>query len=90
MAAAIVPGSFCLTRYNVGGVALYHERLVLFATGYVLTPDMDDYGESLAPDADVPSVHLLAECLQRNNLRKSRVWWGGSYFIGAHPLRWCP
>ncbi|CAK0888695.1 unnamed protein product, partial [Prorocentrum cordatum] len=52
--------SFFLTRYNVGGVAVYHERLLLYATGYVLTPDMDDYGESVAPGADILSVHQIA------------------------------
>ncbi|CAK0840872.1 unnamed protein product, partial [Prorocentrum cordatum] len=53
------PGDFHLTRYRVGGPVLYHERLDLFTSGYVMTPDFDDYGGSVVGDADVQEVHFV-------------------------------
>ncbi|CAK0867888.1 unnamed protein product [Prorocentrum cordatum] len=34
-------------------------RLDIFRSGYVMTPDFDDYGETTNPDADVMEVHFV-------------------------------
>ncbi|CAK0857518.1 unnamed protein product, partial [Prorocentrum cordatum] len=58
-APTATPGDFHLIRYRVGGPVLCHERLDLFTSGYVMTPDFDDYGESVVADADVQEVHFV-------------------------------
>ncbi|CAK0796867.1 unnamed protein product, partial [Prorocentrum cordatum] len=57
--AAVMAGSFHAIRYRVGGVALWHERLVLGVTAgfaYVVTPDFDDYDEPIVVGPDVRAV----------------------------------
>ncbi|CAK0890196.1 unnamed protein product [Prorocentrum cordatum] len=46
-------------RYRVGGPALCHERLDVYRSGYEMTPDYDDYGETTNPDADVMEIHFV-------------------------------
>ncbi|CAK0889074.1 unnamed protein product, partial [Prorocentrum cordatum] len=55
--------SFHVLRYRVGGVPLWHERLVLGVNGglgYILTPDFDDYDEPIVVGPDVRAVLQLA------------------------------
>ncbi|CAK0880338.1 unnamed protein product, partial [Prorocentrum cordatum] len=61
--AAVMAGSFHAIRYRVGGVALWHERLVLGVSAgfaYVVTPDFDDYDEPIVVGPDVRAVLPLA------------------------------
>eukprot|EP00959_Pyramimonas_sp_CCMP1952_P305922 6401640-Pyramimonas_sp.AAC.2 len=56
-------GGFHAIRYRVGGVALWHERLVLGVSAgfaYVVTPDFDDYDEPIVVGPDVRAVLPLA------------------------------
>ncbi|CAK0845235.1 unnamed protein product, partial [Prorocentrum cordatum] len=48
-------GQFHYVRYNVGGPAIYHERLTLLP-GYILAPGDDDYAESDLAGGDLRSV----------------------------------
>ena len=57
--AAPLPNPFHLVRYNIGGPAMYHERLTLLP-GYILMPDGDDYAESSVAGGDLLSVHILS------------------------------
>ncbi|CAK0900111.1 unnamed protein product [Prorocentrum cordatum] len=60
---AVMAGSFHVLRYRVGGVPLWHERLVLGVNGglaYILTPDFDDYDEPIVVGPDVRAILPLA------------------------------
>ncbi|CAK0880027.1 unnamed protein product, partial [Prorocentrum cordatum] len=59
----VMAGSFHVLRYRVGGVPLWHERLLLGVNGglgYILTPDFDDYDEPIVVGPDVRAVLQLA------------------------------
>ncbi|CAK0841594.1 unnamed protein product [Prorocentrum cordatum] len=59
----LMAGSFHVLRYRVGGVPLWHERLLLGVNGglgYILTPDFDDYDEPIVVGPDVRAVLQLA------------------------------
>ncbi|CAK0892339.1 unnamed protein product, partial [Prorocentrum cordatum] len=60
---SVMAGGFHAIRYRVGGVALWHERLVLGVSAgfaYVVTPDFDDYDEPIVVGPDVRAVLPLA------------------------------
>ncbi|CAK0867603.1 unnamed protein product [Prorocentrum cordatum] len=62
-AVGVMAGSFHVLRYRVGGIPLWHERLLLGVNGglgYILTPDFDDYDEPIAVGPDVRAVLQLA------------------------------
>ncbi|CAK0821973.1 unnamed protein product, partial [Prorocentrum cordatum] len=59
----VMAGSFHVLRYRVGGVPLWHERLLLGVNGglgYILAPDFDDYDEPIVVGPDVRAVLQLA------------------------------
>ncbi|CAK0792587.1 unnamed protein product, partial [Prorocentrum cordatum] len=53
------PGQFHHVRYNIGGPAIYHERLTLLP-GYILTPDGDHYAEGSVASRAIRPVHILS------------------------------
>ncbi len=59
-------GQFALARYNVGGRAVYHSRLIVAVdpggpdtSCYILTPDGDEYVEELVVDGDHRRIDFL-------------------------------
>eukprot|EP00959_Pyramimonas_sp_CCMP1952_P096134 2009917-Pyramimonas_sp.AAC.1 len=57
--AGPVSGQFHLVRYNIGGPAIYHERLTLLPR-YILTPGGDRYADGSLASRDIRSVHILS------------------------------
>ena len=80
------PGTFHLTRYNVPGNPLWHERLALGSgaagvSTYVLTPDDDRYLEEIGAGPDIIEVRPLIGHMNidRDQSRATSIdfdqWW---------------